>query len=307
MQKLMTIILVHSLKDLFKHKSFFLLIFILAFVDRGLKILKNTYNIEVGLPSLTQLDIETVRFIYEQLPGVILKALMDFRIFAILIGLFFLKQIISLWPSSDMRRMHRRERGSFGIWTSLAAIRWQQIVWDAIALATLCSLIGIWCLVWFLIHRLLWWMHPSIIWGISLVAVISIVFPMVLAGFSYSSKLAVISRGRFSEKLILFYKLFTDIKLAWWSWLFYAARLVVEVIFVAALPAYILLTLDNFLLRVLLAAALATPVYSYLKMASFKFFLVVYERFGMVRQEYQTYYQMLTDREEHRALRQNRP
>jgi len=307
MQKLITILLVHSLKDLFKHKSFFLLIFILAFADRGLKILKNTYNIELGMPSLKQLDIEIVRFIFEQLPGVIAEALMDFRVFAILIGLFFFKQIISLWPSSDMRRMHRRERGHFGIWASLAAIRWQQIVWDAIALATLCSLIGVWCLVWFLIHRLLWWIHPSLIWGISLGAVISIIFPMVLAGFSYSSKLAVISKGRFREKLALFYKLFTDIRLALWSWLFYAARLVVEVIFVAAIPAYILLTMDIFWLRILLAAALATPVYSYIKMASFKFFLVVYERFELVRQEYQMYYRMLTDMEESLALRQNRP
>ena len=300
MQKLITILLAHSLKDLFKHKSFFLLIFILAFADRGLKILKNTYHFELGLPSLTQLDIETVRFIFEQLPSVILEALMDIRVLAILIGLFFLKQIISLWPSSDMRRMHRSERAGFGIWASLTAIRWQQILWDAIALATLGSLVGIWCLAWFLIHRLLWWLHPSLIWGLSLGCVTAIIFPTVLAGFSYSSKLAVISRGRFSEKLALFYKLFTDTRLALWSWIFYAARLVVEVIFVAAIPAYILLTLDTFLLRIILAAALATPVYSYLKMASFKFFLVVYEKFELVRQEYQTYYRMLADMEEKR-------
>lgn len=295
MPKLINILLVHSLKDLFKHKSFFLLIFILVFADRGLKFLKNTHNIELGVPSLKQFDMETVRFIFDQLPGILVKSLMDVRVFAILIGLFFFKQIISLWPSSDMRRMHRRERGNFGIWTSLVTIGWQQIVWDAIALATLCGLIGIWCLVWFFIHQFLWRIHPSLIWSISLGAVVSIIFPIVLAGFSYSSKLAVISKGRFSEKLILFFKLFTEFKLALWSWLFYAARLIVEVIFVVAIPAYILLTIDNYLLRILMAAALATPVYSYLKMASFKFFLVVYERFDLVQQEYQAYYLMLAD------------
>jgi hypothetical protein len=62
---------------------------------------------------------------------------------------------------------------------------------------------------------------------------------------------------------------------------------------VGAIPAYILMTLDNFILRILLAALLATPVYSYLKMASFKFFLVLYERFALVKQEYDSYYRQI--------------
>ena len=293
MQNLVTILFVNSIKDLFKNKSFFLLIFILAFADRGLKVLKNRYQIDLGLPSLQKINAETARYVFEKLPGVIIDAITDYRVIAVLIGLFFVKQIISLWPSSDMRRMHRKERDRFGIWTSLTAIKWQQIVWDAIALIFLCSLAGLWCLVGFFFHQILWQKTASPIVVITLAGVVSLILPMIMAGFSYSSKLAVISKGSFREKLALFFKFIISPRIAGWSWLFYAARLIIEAIFVVFIPAYILMTIDNYLLRILLATMLATPVYSYIKMASFKFFLIVYEEFPLVKQEYQSYYQTL--------------
>lgn len=293
MKKLLRVLIVHSLSDLFKHKSFFLLIFILILADRVLKLLKNIYHLNLKLPAFWRMGADSAAYVFFQLPGVVLKLLGDYRLFVLLAALFIMKQIISLWPSSDMRRMHRQERGSFGILASLGAIRWGQILWDAMAVSTLCLVAGGWCLVWFLLSRLGWKYYPSKIWLLTLALCIGAIFPMILAGFSYSSKLAVISRGKFTEKLNLFYKLFISRRIACWSWLFYAARMVVEVVFVAAIPAYILLTIDNFIFRILLAALLATPVYSYLKMASFKFFLVVYESFPLVKQEYGTYYQQL--------------
>ena len=56
-------------------------------------------------------------------------------------------------------------------------------------------------------------------------------------------------------------------------------------------PAIAILFMDNFWIRMLIAALSATPVYAYLKMASFKFFLFTYSRFPLVREEYQTYFQ----------------
>lgn len=293
MKKLLRILIVNSLTDLFKHKSFFLLIFILILADRGLKLLKGSYSFDLGLPALKTINADMAVYIFETLPGLILRLLQDYRTFVVLAGLFLVKQIISLWPSSDMRRMHRQERGKFGILASLGAIRWEQMVWDAIAVGTLCLTAAVWCMVWFALFRFCWHRTASLVWLPLLALAAGIIMPTIMAGFSYSSKLAVIANGSFGQKLILFYKLFTSAKVALWSWLFYAARLGIEGVFVAGIPAYILLTVDNYLLRIVLAALLATPVYSYLKMASFKFFLVVYEPFDLVRREYESYYRQL--------------
>ena len=267
--------------------------FIIILADRGLKYVKNTVGIDLGLPALQRIDRDTAAYIFERLPHQLAGLLGDSRLFVALAALFLFKQIISLWPSSDMRRMHRQEREGFGLLASLAAIRWEQLVWDAIAVATLCLAAGGWCLIWFAINRFLWLQHPSTVWIFLLALAIVAIAPMMLAGFSYSSKLAVITSGRFVEKLALFYKLFTDRRVALGSLVFYTARMLVEAIFVAAIPAYILLKVDNYPLRIMLAATLATPAYSYLKMASFKFFLVVYARFPLVRREYRTYYRQL--------------
>jgi hypothetical protein len=293
MKTLLKILVVHSLKDLFKHKSFFLLMFLLILVDRALKLLKNNYQVELDLSFLKKIDIHTAAYLFEKLPAEVMALLKDYRLFMVLAGLFLLKQIISLWPSSDMRRMHRDERERFGLIASLSAIGWRQLVWDAIALSTLCLTAAGWCLIWFMINRLGWRHHPSMVWFFVLGLTIGVILPTMMAGFSYSSKLAVISRGTFRQKLGLFYRLFWDWRIAGGSFLFYAIRIILESVFVVIIPAYILITMDDFLLRILLAAILATPVYSYLKMASFKFFLILYQKFPLVTQEYQSYYQQL--------------
>jgi len=120
---------------------------------------------------------------------------------------------------------------------------------------------------------------------------VSLFSPLAMAGFSFSSKLAVISKGRFGEKLRLYFQLFLSRAVFVPSWIFFALRLVIELLFVIILPLIILLVIDVYWIRIPLATLIATPVYSYLKMASFKFFLEVYGAFPLVAQEYREYYQ----------------
>ncbi len=76
----------------------------------------------------------------------------------------------------------------------------------------------------------------------------------------------------------------------WPSWIFFCLRILLELIFVVILPLIILFVVDIVWVRVPLATLIATPVYSYLKMASFKFFLHVYGSFPLVRHEFKQYY-----------------
>ena len=121
-------------------------------------------------------------------------------------------------------------------------------------------------------------------------AQVGLSLPLVLAGFSYSSKLAVISAGSFRQKLALFFNLFHNPAVLGPSWIFFTIRIILESLFVVALPTAILLYVKSYWLRILAATFLATPVYSYLKMASFKFFLEIYRPYPLVRAEYADYY-----------------
>jgi hypothetical protein len=112
-----------------------------------------------------------------------------------------------------------------------------------------------------------------------------------MGGLSFSSKLAVLSRGSFKEKLKLYLKLFTNRNILLATWIFFVFRLTLEFLFVAALPLASLLLIAHFGTRILVSALLATPVYSFLKMASFKFFLEVYRDYPLVVAEYEDYYQ----------------
>ncbi|MDJ0780537.1 MAG: hypothetical protein QNJ22_01135 [Desulfosarcinaceae bacterium] len=291
--RLLRILLVHSAKDLFRYKSFLFLVFFLVLADRALKRIVPMERTTLALPDLQSVGAATARYVFEALPGQILGLLSDHRTFLTAGALFLLKQLISMWPSSDMRRMHRQERGSFGLLTALLTIRRDQILWDAIAVSTICLLLALWSSLGFLATRILWqiWPHPA---GLLLLLMhVGVFLPLVLAGFSYSSKLAVISQGSFRQKLDLFLRLFRTPNLLAPSWLFFSVRIGLEGLFVVLLPAAILLYVKTFWLRILAATLLATPVYSYLKMASFKFFLEIYRPYRLVRQEYASYYAAL--------------
>ena len=291
MKKLLQILTFDSLKDLMRYKSFFLLIFLLLFADRVIHRVVKTPDGGFVMPHGHRLGEETARFVFTQLPGELISWIFSPKVAAIAAGLFLLKQVISLWPSSDMRRMHRLERGRFGLMEALAVLRWYQVAWDALAVATACLAAGVWIAAAYGLGRVIWIQTGSARLSLLTFAGLAmVVLPLVMAGFSYSSKLAVISRGSFGSRFRLFLRLFTDWRLVWTSWLFFSARMVIEFIFVAAIPAGAILLIDSFLLRMLVATISATPVYSYLKMASFKFFLEAYGPYALVRQEYRDYY-----------------
>jgi hypothetical protein len=290
MRALIRILLNHSVRDLFKYKSFFLLIFVLIIADRLLRYLTAPYRAGVQVPEIRTLSLEAARFVFVDLPGWAWPWLFDIRLLLLMVGLFFFKQLISMWPSSDMRRMHRLERGGFGLLSSLIAIQGRQVVWDAAAVGSIVLVVGAWTVVSYLIGLLIWQAVPSALPLLVFGGLAALSAPIAMAGFSFSSKLAVLSKGRFGEKLSLFFKLFTDKRVFIAAWLFFLARIVIELLFVVIVPVAIILTLDIFWLRILLAGLIATPLYSFLKMASFKFFLQLFRPFPLVRAEYQDYY-----------------
>ncbi|MBF0352068.1 MAG: hypothetical protein HQM11_13635 [SAR324 cluster bacterium] len=290
MRQWFNLLLFNSVKDLFKYKSFFLLVFLLIIADRVLKIYVKIDRSSLNLPDFKALGINAAPYVFDELPGAIFNLLTDSRTLAVGLGLFFLKQIISMWPSSDMRRMHRHEREKFGLLGSLTYLRWQQMAWDAIAVSAICGVVVLWSLLGFGVSWLGWNHSGSPYWLLFLGGFLFLAIPLLMAGFSFSSKLAVISRGSFPEKLHLFFQLFLNWQVFWKSWVFFLIRVVVELIFVALIPLLVLLLVENFWLRLFLASLSATPIYSWLKMASFKFFLEIYRSFPHVYEEYQQYY-----------------
>ncbi|MEJ2457548.1 MAG: hypothetical protein P8Y58_05120, partial [Novosphingobium sp.] len=100
--------------ELLRYKSFFLLIFLLLLADRVIHRFVKTPDKSLVWPHGLALRNQTIDFIFNQLPGKLIHWLLTPRFLVIAAGLFLLKQVISLWPSSDMRRMHREERGRFG-------------------------------------------------------------------------------------------------------------------------------------------------------------------------------------------------
>lgn len=290
MKHLLQVLLGHSIRDLFKHKSFFLLSFILILLDRALKNVSALDRSKLQVPEFTELSRDVAAYVFEQLPGLVLDLLTDYRTFVAVALLFLLKQLISMWPSSDMRRMHRAERESFGLIGSLVAITGRQVLWDAVAIGSVVGLTGAWALGAFLVTRPLWRAFETPASFGLLALLVSLSLPLAMAGFSFSSKLAVISRGTFGEKLSLFFKLFTDLNILAPSWLFFLLRIIIELVFVVTLPLLIFWLVDLYIIKILAAGLVATPFYSLLKMASFKFFLEVYRPFSLVRTEYDDYY-----------------
>ena len=293
MNRQIKLLTVQSARDLFRYKSFFLLIFLLIAADRLLHRHVKVDGLSIGLKDLVRMGDQAAQYVFTVLPGQVGDLVFDYRTLLVIAGMFLMKQIISLWPSSDMRRMHRSERKGFGILGSLLALRWSQVVWDAVAVGSVCVVGGLWSLGWFAVCQQLWFKYAGLAWLLFWAASALVVAPVILAGFSYSSKIAVISRGGFFEKLGLFFKLFTDPGIFLPSWLFFTVRIILEFLFVVAIPGFAILFIPVAWLRILIAGITATAVYSYLKMATFKFFLQMYRKFPQVQQEYEAYYESL--------------
>lgn len=290
MKRLLRILVIDSVRDLIRYKSFLVLVAALIAVDRALRVWFPVDRQVLGVPDWRQMTHDAAAYAFGELPAAVGRLLGDYRVLATLAALFMMKEVISLWPSSDMRRMHRGEREGSGVLASLAALRWAQVAWDACAAGSLVAVTVLWCAAWYALFRGLWLASPSGAWLLLWVGSMATFSPVFLAGMSYSSKLAVIAQGGFAEKLWLFYRLFLDWGVLWRSWVLFALRLVIEGLFVAVIPVGALLAIENLWARLLVASLFAAPAYSYVKMASFKFFLEVYRKYPRVHDEFREYY-----------------
>lgn len=284
------ILTVQSVRELFRYKSFFLLILILIVADHLVHRFVDVEGIEMSPSKIAQMGPDGAEFIFQALPAMVLERLLDYRTGLLLVGMFLFKQLISLWPTSDMRRMHRRERKGLGFVASLFALRWRQVAWDGIALASVCTIAGTWTLSWFVVCRFLWLQTVAPAWALAWATTVLLAAPILMAGFSYSSKIAVLSEGGFLEKLGLYFRLFLDKRILSHSWGFFLARCIAEFIFVVAIPGLAILLIPWFAVRIFVGGLSMILVYPYLKMATFKFFLQVYEKYPAVRREYAGYY-----------------
>ena len=289
---LWSILTVESAKDLLKHRSFVVLIFLILIADRLLHHQFSNSEIKAAL-SLASWQQHLPQLIFVDLPAFVGEWLFQPITLGIFAGLFLFKQVVSLWPSSSLRRWHCSS-GEAGMLSSLMGLKLSQFVWDLSALAILCGLVLLWGGLNFG-WCYLWWQQTgagAAAWVFLLM--LALVWPVVMAGLSFSSKLAVLQQGRFREKFALFLNLFRVPRLFFGSWLFFLARIILEALFVAIIPLSVMLYLDNILLRTFLACASITPSYSYLKMASFKFFLFIYSPYPLIQDEFRDYLHALS-------------
>ena len=292
MKRLLNILVIDSIRELIRYKSFFLLVALLILLDRLLRHYSAKIQFQFDRGNL--LDYQWLAiWTYETLPGEIMGMLLNWKLWAVAMGLFFFKQLTSMWPSSDMRLMHRKEGGTFRIFNSLRSIQGAQILWDALAISTVGVIGLIWSGTGYLMGLWNWyeWRHPAALLPPLLMA--GIFWPVGMAGFSYSSKLSVLRRSGFAEKRRLFFCLFLESRVMLMSWIFFLFRILISLIFVLIVPIGVLLSVENLPLRILLASLSAAPAYSYVKMATFKFFLEVYRPYPEIRREYPEYFEAL--------------
>jgi hypothetical protein len=284
---LLSILTLESVRDLFRHRSFLVLIFLVLAADRLLHHFVSPESLK-HLLSLERWQEQLPHLVFVQFPELIGTWLFNPWTLAVLAGLFLFKQVVSLWPSSSLRGWHK-QTGEGRLLQSLTSLKWSQFAWDLLALTCLSVFLACWGILHFSWCRIWWDLTDNAAAAWTFLALMGLAWPLVLAGLSYSSKLAVLQGGSFRERFGLFFKLFYQPQILFGSWLFYSCRLVLEILFVAVIPLGALLYLDNLVLRTLIASVSMTPSYSYLKMASFKFFLYLYSRYPLIQDEFRDY------------------
>ena len=281
---LLAVLTVDSLKALVRHRSFVLLIFIILLLDKILHSVVNPERLKAGLHS-ARLAVQSPQFLFTELPKQLHEWLFSPTALAVLGGLFLFKQLISLWPSSSLRRWHNDQTNA-GLLQSLTGLKLRQFCWDCCALGLIILLSLGWAGFWFGICRFWWQQSGTVLAGWAWLLALAAAWPLIMAGLSYSSKLAVLGNGSFRQKFGLFLELLRSPRVLLGSWLFFLARIILETLFVAVIPLGALLYLDQAALRILLSCVSITPTYAYLKMASFKFFLFIYSPYQLIQQEF---------------------
>ncbi|PID77033.1 MAG: hypothetical protein CSB24_03580 [Deltaproteobacteria bacterium] len=289
--KVLRLLLVHAVKDIYRYKSFLVLILLVMLIDRIGSHYSPKLSAVIERPRIWARMADVSEYLYGELPGQLGRLFSHYELFVILGGGFCLKTLLSLWPSSDMRRMHREERTGFGLIGSLLQLRWKQVGWDLVAVLLVCAISLLVLLVSYAcglaIHK---GGNPQYS-GFVVIACAAALWPLLMAGFSYSSKIAVISAGSFVAKTRVFLLLFTRWAIFFPSWLFYGFRIYLELFVIAIVPLFLNEYISNWGVRILLVSSIVCPVYSLLKMVSFKVFLYLFRQEPLVREEYRNYYQ----------------
>ena len=300
---LLAVLTIGSVKELIKHRSFLALIFIILAAD---KILHRFFDFKALKTHLSTHDLilRLPEILFNELPSLAAHWLFSPLAVLVLCGLFLFKQIVSLWPSNSLRSWHNNNHNA-GLFKSLLGLKLHQLFWDFSALGILASVALAWSGSWYFLCYLGWSISGSALTAWVVVIAVLTVWPILMAGLSYSSKLAVLHRGTFSQKYSLYLKLFTSRRIFVGSWLFYAIRILVEVAFIAVIPLGAILYIDHPVIRIVLLCLSITPTYSYLKMASFKFFLFIYRSEPLIEEEFKDYYQIFRVQNEDKDNRQN--
>jgi hypothetical protein len=286
------ILVADSARDLIQVKSLFGLLLFLLLIDRVLKFALSSHD---GSQDSVSTTLNTIGsnlpdWVFGHGVDMLLERLADPRSLLIALLLFGLKELLSLWPTSAMRRLHREEGQGFGIVASLVALRWRQIWWDFSAVGVTTLVVTGWMLLVWLIASRLWSATGWVGWAWFFAIAAMLVLSLGMAAFSFSSKLAVLSTGTRNEKMRWFLRLFYVPGLLFPAWLFFIVRATLEAAVLAALPTLLHLSVESVWLRLLLGTLVAAPVYSYLKMVSFKLFLELYRDCPFVFSEYREYF-----------------
>lgn len=132
MRRLIQILIVDSIRDLIRYKSFFLLVATLLIADRFLRSYVKIRPEGCELPSSRELGM-AVAWLFPEALNLVSKWLLDWQ--TLLVGgcLFAAKQLTSMWPNMDMRKMHRSEGEPWCILKSLQSLCWSQFAWDTCA------------------------------------------------------------------------------------------------------------------------------------------------------------------------------
>ena len=293
-KKIYSLLVLSPIKDLFKYKSFLLIILIIILADKLMNIYLKPYLSfdNTNFTGSTFYDVSC--YIFETLPLLLWQYLKDIRTQFVLNLLFVSKQIISMWPTSDMRLMHRGERKQAWIFKSLIYLKWHQVAFN-MSMDLIFVIVGVcWEILSFYISYRLWKLTNSPLSLILLLFLIVLIIPIIFAGFSFSSNISIMSDCNYYKKFKIFFEVFINIKLLWRIWILFMLRAVIEIVFVIAIPFYAILFIDNYWMRILIASLSATPSHSFVKLMSFKFFLDIYQQNSEVYNEFPSYYEMST-------------
>ena len=247
------ILVVDSARDLVKVKSLFgLLVFLLLF-DRALKFALSGSSVSPGSLTalLKALCAKLPDWVFIRSVDLIAGRLADPRSLLAAMLLFGLKELLSLWPTSAMRCLHREQGRGFGV--GVFAFRAEMapgalVFYRRGSDSTDCGRMaaaGVVTVVTALER------HRWNGWAWFFAAAAALVLPLGMSAFSFSSKLAVLATGAPSEKMRWFLRLFYTAPAAVSAWLFYIVRAAVETAALAALPALLHLSIGSVWLRLL--------------------------------------------------------